>query len=202
MSISTRCTICQVRPAAPAAERVSADMIYCTPCATEADHENHHSDNGHDEILAADAAGEKLSRKGWNFTTQKAMDEWLATEREIMSECWLCRPELNEAQREYKPRKGVSRTGQTQVVPIKAPGTDKAEAVRKALEAIGWTAHVSTRKSITILTCGVRESGSGAALKLQWDGMGRYMYGPSVYGDKKVRNAKEAVRILSGLGAE
>lgn len=192
MSISTRCTICNIRPAAPLQERNSVDQVYCTPCSTLADHENQHADQAHDEILRADAEGVKLTRKGWNFKTQKAMDEWIAGEREFMDECWVCKPELDETQREYVQRKGVSRVGQTQIVPVHAAGEIKAEAVRKALETIGWTATVKFSKGVTTLAI------PSAAVKLQWDIRGCYMYGPSVFGDKKIRNAKELVRILSG----
>lgn len=192
MSISPRCTICETRPAEPMSRRMSVDQVYCYPCSTLADHENAHSDQSHDEILRANSAGEKLTRKGWNFKTQKAMDEWLAAEREVMAECWVCKPELDETQIEYVQRKGVSRVGQTQIVPVRAPGATKAEAVRVALAAIGWTATVSARKGVTTLAI------KSSNFQLQWDERGCYMYGPSVYGDRKIRNAKEAVRILSG----
>jgi hypothetical protein len=192
MSLSTRCTICNIRPAAAPSERMSVDQVYCTPCSTLADHENTHSDQAHDEIARADAAGEKLTRKGWNFKTQKAMDEWLASEREIMAECWVCKPELDETQKPYVQRKGVSRVGQTQIVPGRAAGEIKAEAVRVALAEIGWTATVSFRKGVTTLAI------PSASFRLQWDIRGCYLYGPSVFGDRKIRNAKEAVRLLDG----
>lgn len=192
MSISPRCTICETRPAEPMSRRNSADQAYCYPCSTMADHEIMHGDNSHDEIAKADAEGVKLTRKGWTFKTQAAMDEWVAAERDAMAECWVCKPELDETQREYVARKGVSRVGQTQIVPVRAPGTDKAAAVQAELAKIGWTATISTRKGITSLAI------KSASVKILWDQRGCYMYGPSRFGDKKIRNAKELVRILSG----
>lgn len=55
-------------------------MGYCTPCLTEAEWENEHSDYAH-----ADGEG-----------YQADVDR--------MAECWECHPELNEAQKPYAPR--------------------------------------------------------------------------------------------------
>lgn len=79
------CTICNIRvqrtgPGGETAPRLS-DM--CNPCFTEGGWENTHSDGNHDAILAGDDAAD-------NYT---ALD---------MDICWICKPELNLAQKPAK----------------------------------------------------------------------------------------------------
>lgn len=103
------CGLCQLRPVGYGTNGDQAHAItmgYCTPCLTEAEHENMHSDHDH-EGLAATPEGQIPA--GWweGSTIKRTKAEKLAevaAERQRMAECWECHPELNEAQKPYAPR--------------------------------------------------------------------------------------------------
>lgn len=170
------CSICKVRPQMTAAERraegASRDMDYCVYCHTEALWENTHNDSGH-----GDPNGEA------NFTEE--------------SVCWICNPELNPANANYRLRTGTSRLGMIINVPLRADGKTKAGVVADKL-APRFATKVSTRKGITTLTL---DFAGDVSFKLRWDADGHYLYAAStatVNGKvRKVRNVAEALRIAA-----
>jgi hypothetical protein len=102
----TLCTVCQVRTACTgkgdsAFDGGHSDM--CNPCFTEGGWENTHSDYAHDEILAVPAAER----------TEEQANE--------IKGCWICYPELNEAQKEYKPRKAAAASSTPRVQGTRRP---------------------------------------------------------------------------------
>lgn len=83
------CTICNLRPAGYGTNGDQAHALrqgFCTPCLTEADHENTHSDQGHD------GDSEHMVQAGSNEAGHR------------VEGCWECFPELNEAQKPYVKR--------------------------------------------------------------------------------------------------
>jgi hypothetical protein len=104
------CTLCQLRPVGYGTNGDQAHAIrmgYCTPCLTEAEWENEHSDHDHKGILATP---EGQIPAGW-FTAATTIKRTkaqklaeVAAERERVALCWECHPDLNEAQRPYTPR--------------------------------------------------------------------------------------------------
>lgn len=95
-------------------------MGYCIPCTVEADWENVHSDNGHDD---ADCVAN-------GYDTQDSVDD-----------CWICHPELNEATKEHTPRTGHTNTvakSRTSHADHYHPRTPEARsACRKSMAATG-----------------------------------------------------------------
>jgi hypothetical protein len=91
---------------------------YCTPCMTEAEWENVHSDSGH--------ADENCVANGWD--TQDSVDA-----------CWVCHPELNEAAKDHTPRTGHTNTrakSRTSHADHHHPRTPEARATcRKSMAA-------------------------------------------------------------------
>lgn len=80
------CTICNSRPVGHGTngdQGHAISMGYCTPCLTEAEWENTHSDYSHEDP--------ECVAKGYD-------------EQSELDKCWECHPELNEARREYTPR--------------------------------------------------------------------------------------------------
>jgi hypothetical protein len=93
------CEICSTRPV-HAQTLADTGRRFCWECNTEAEWENTHSDDGHDELIAkvAEHGGETPSR----FLDTGEQYVW-----KYMTECWMCHPELNEAHAEYvAPKKG------------------------------------------------------------------------------------------------
>lgn len=95
------CTICNLRPRATADQRkaqgMNSDMHYCVPCFEEAEWENTHSDNAHEQ---------ELTLANTLFTKQDELDKWLEERANEMDACWICQPELNQASAEYTPKAG------------------------------------------------------------------------------------------------
>jgi hypothetical protein len=83
------CIICGKRNATSANGVSMNDM--CDPCYVETGHENEHSDNGHDDILAWDAANDGTPEP-----------DWFDNERPMTETCWICHPELNKAKADAK----------------------------------------------------------------------------------------------------
>lgn len=193
MSRSKICEICSVRPAT---EEMNGQAIYCYPCSTMADMENHHSDWSHDVLLETPDA--KLTLKGWTFKTKSALLDWAAEERKIMETCWVCHPELDESQREYVVRTGTSRAGIVLTTPQRVTGRQKAEVVRGLLEEAGHGAdvRVSYRKGTTTLKI--------RSYVMTWEdhrGISRGTGGShtdAVTGKvRKIRNVSELLRMLA-----
>lgn len=65
------CSVCRTRPIDQKLVADCATWTFCLPCYTEADWENMHSDDAHDQMLAEDP------------------------------DCWVCNPSLNEASDDY-----------------------------------------------------------------------------------------------------
>jgi hypothetical protein len=188
-----RCRSCEARPIGGGSgeenDRDYARTVeLCVPCAEEAGWENSHGDYSH----AALADG-SLTWKGTSYKTKKAFDEWATDERASMERCWICHPELNRASVDYAGRTGTSREGMVIVVPVRASGKEKAEAVAAK---IPFESKVRTVKGVTTLRAAQEK---GATLVLVWDERGRWDYSASrveVDGKaRKIRNASEALRL-------
>lgn len=137
-------------------------MGYCAPCLEEGEWENTHSDNGHEGN--PDAA--------------------------YTDDCWICHPELNEAQRETTARYGTSRSGMVMHVTRKMTAEDKANLVAKEM------------KEATIMTAGgmihlVGTGKNGKTVDLSWDHRGRFQHKASTVGGKKVLNVSAALKALA-----
>jgi hypothetical protein len=219
------CSICNLRPIPSLKVRddagMSRDMDYCVPCYDEAGWENTHSDQAHEYFAETFASApvacseEGCSRleahKGRHGSATKAetkiVDAYLAefqpdqveAIQAEMENCWLCRPELNQAKREYVQRAGISRKGQ--VIHAKGDVTEKSRVLVEAIEAAGGTAKV-TKSRGEIKLSGECPRG---LIEVRWDARGRYQYGPSVFYPagsvkiNKIRNVSEALRLISGV---
>lgn len=203
------CTICNVRPVAPASQLPAAGMPYCVPCCTQADWENMHSDFGHTEIMNATShlELESLTRselaqmietlpihgaaKGITSRTKKAeiIDLIRTRVADETRGCWICHPDLDETSAEYAP-KGTSRKGM--VVTAKGDVTTKSALVANALKnTSGVTAKIVTTKTgITTLVA----KADGVEIEITWES-DRYVTGRIA--GKKVRNVAEALRVIA-----
>lgn len=168
------CNVCGKRRA------VKSTNGQCGQCFEEGGWENTHNDGGHEGLDLA------------NLTKEQA---------EEVHGCWICYPELNRAQ--------VFRTGRSRAgMVIVAKGTEihKSQTFRKAAEAAGWTVIIQTET----YELGDDAEGEGTrhyatarkgteSMSLAWDGRA-YDYPSSsavLNGkDRKVRNLKEALRLL------
>lgn len=110
--------------------------------------------------------------------------------------CPICHPELDKR---YVVREGRSRAG----MEIVAKGTEihKSETFKAAAEAAGWTVQVHTETYEGGNTRHYADATKdGNAIQLAWDGRA-YDYPASsarINGkDRKVRNLKEALRLLA-----
>jgi hypothetical protein len=175
MARSRICTVCNLRPTTDE----SPEGQMCQPCLTEADWENTHSDFDH-------AGYESWTLRNTNFKTRKDLLAGKADIAEETKSCWVCHPELNEAQREYTPRAGSSRVGVVLTVPLRASAAEKAKLAAELLEAgdakIRKNNGVTTMKSKTL------------DMELSWDQRGRYIGG--TFGSRKVRNVSDALRLI------
>jgi hypothetical protein len=182
MTAKTRCASCTVRPIT----NDSPESQLCTPCLREAEWENSHSDNGH-----AGLADGSLTWKQTNYKTKKAFDAWVADESKTMEQCWICHPELNEAQREYTPRNGSSREGMRMTVRRGAAPQEKAALVEAAILGTGrGTAKVTTRKGVTTLKGTIGDT----PVELRWEGRS---FVAGRFNGRAVRNVSEALRLVA-----
>lgn len=199
MARSKICEICNLRPAT---EEMNAQVVYCYPCSTMADMENHHSDYSHDTLLQTPDA--KLTLKGWNFKAKADLLAWAQEERKVMETCWICNPELDLTKLPYVARKGTSREGMVIHVPLRATGREKAETVKELLAAAqGATVaaedvRITTRKGITTLKVNDYTLTWGDA-----HGSSRGTGGSYVNGDGrtvKIRNVSEFLKLVGCPG--
>ena len=175
MAQSKRCDVCSVRPA----DSTTPEGKLCLPCYEEAGWENSHSDNDHEGYRS-------WTLRNTNYTTRKAL---LAGIEEVAAEttgCWVCHPELNEAQREYTQRTGSSRVGMVLNVPLRATAQDKAKIASTKLGLVD--ARMRTNHGVTTLKSKADD------VELSWDARGRYVSG-TVAG-RKVRNVSDAMRAM------
>lgn len=202
------CNICNTRPV----DKSAGIQDACVPCYEEGAWENQHSDSGHDSLSAVAEAAKtagavelrKLAPKAGikNAGQHKSAELREMILKAIETEqagCWICHPELNEAQMEdatiinfVKPER-ASRKGQIINVPLRAPGEVKAAVVAKAAPE----ARVETEKFGTVR---LDLTTSAFVLILAWDAEGRYDYSRSVAvvdgKARKVRNVAEALRLI------
>lgn len=148
--------------------------------------ENGHSDNSHEELSDPNADLD-IKNGGWTFRSQADADAWFAETRKIMETCPICHPEIiaNTA------HSGSSRAGMVINVPVRANGATKAATVAARLDAVKIPAKIRRFKGHEILTAEI----DGTELRLEWDAQGRYVYGSSKFGTRKVRNVSEALRL-------
>lgn len=178
------CPICELRrkyTGAANGEKAPRLSDMCNPCFAEGGWENTHSDSNHDAILETPEA-----------------DRTEAQKLEIDG-CWICFPELNLAK--AAPKAGRSRAGMV----IVAQGTEihKSETFRKAAEGLGWTVTIETQTYEDGDASNTRHYATATkgqeSISLAWDGRA-YDYANSsarLNGrDRKVRNLKEALRLL------
>lgn len=158
----------------------------CNPHATEAGYENEHSDYGHEGF-------EKLTVRGSSFKNKAELDAHKAQLREETKDCWICHPELNEAQKEYAPRSGTSRAGMVINVSIRAAGETKAAEVTAKIETLGFAAKVAVAKKTGDVSLLLK--GDGVEFLLFWDARGRFT-GGSVKQDGKVRKVRNVAEVL------
>lgn len=205
------CNICKTRPI----DKEASVQDACLLCATEGEWENTHTDGSHEKLAqlvdqidiftavelrkAASSAGVKNAAKYKSAQLRELFAKAIADERKG---CWICYPELNEAQRTTKARvtgERFSRKGQVIHVPLRAPGEEKAAVIVKA--APGAPIQIFTEKQGTVRLDLTTPS---FVLILAWDAKGRYDYDRSVAAvggkQKKVRNVSEALRILATVG--
>lgn len=186
------------------------------PCADEGSWENQHADDRHDAFSELygnlDGLGAVELRKAAkglvkNYGKLKSGELRQAIKDTITAEqdgCWICHPELNEAQKTSKTRVSTtgerpSRKGQKINVPLRASGEAKAAVVVKA--APKAPIKVEREKYGTVRLDLTTPS---FVLVLVWDEHGRYNYEGSVASvggkTKKVRNVAEALRLLAEVG--
>jgi hypothetical protein len=216
------CNICNTRPVDSAAGISGA----CVPCYEEGGWENAHQDNNHNgltEVLRAvmetekDRTGadvykigavelRKVAQKAKvknaaKFKSAELRAEILRTVEVEQAGCWICHPELNEAQKVSKTRapsigEKKSRVGQKINVPLRAPGELKAAVVERA--AVNLPVQVSSNKDGSVT---LDITTPTFVMVLAWDRLGRYDYDRSVASvngkAKKVRNVAEALRLLT-----
>jgi len=205
------CNICNIRPVDPSAGIEGA----CHPCYDEGGWENAHTDGDHDGLQAIletlDETGAVALRKlagnphikVKNASKFKSVELRQKIREAIEAEkdgCWICHPELNEAQKTKKTRKATdgerpSRKGQKINVPLRAPGEVKAAVVIKAAGEDKATLRI-LGGMVAVLDVNLGH----ATLHLAWDADGRYDYAEAFVnadGKKKaVRNVAEALRII------
>lgn len=108
-----------------------------------------------------------------------------------MKNCWICHPELNEAQRQYTARTGTSRVGMRMNVRRSQPAQEKAAKVVMAIEGTGHgSAKVSTRKGVTTLRGKVGE----IEITCVWEGRS---FVTGTFNGRKIRNVSDALQAIA-----
>jgi hypothetical protein len=168
---SKRCEICELRPATSE----SPEGRLCAACLEEAEWENTHSDNYHDDI-------------------EPQTDDETDNLGNVLANCWICHPELNRASSAYVMPKGSSRVGMTIHVTPRAAGVTKANEVIKQLPA-GFEVEVRDETSYTLLIV----SNGAIMMTLAWDVRGRFTSEQTEARNgatrRKIRNVSEALRL-------
>lgn len=159
--------------------RYSADEL--------AGYENHHSDNGHDAINAG-----KVSVKDWTFKSQKALDEFIESERVIMADCPVCHPEKVITVNLSEQRYAESRQGMVMHVKRGMTAEEKAQVVVEALKVAGVPSRVSNHKGEVTVSTRLR----GDDVKLVFT---RKTLDSTVsrIGSKRIHNVAAALRIIA-----
>lgn len=169
-----RCTICALRPAGGREAKANGFADYCDPCYTEANWENTHSDNGHDD------AGCVVM--GWDI--QASLDA-----------CWVCHPELNQAAADYQAKAGTARTGMRLTVPIHETALAKATAIKTRIATERPDVQVTIDSSVKGIAVLSFKTEAGTA-RMVWYG-GSWAYDRTTNGKGgKIRNASAGLRLL------
>jgi hypothetical protein len=150
----------------------------CEPCREYGEWENTHSDNAHESVIQANSP----------VTRDEAAE---------IAACPVCHPELDT-----RKAKATGRSRAGMVIVAKGSEIHKSEVFKAAAEAAGWTVTVTATEEGRFYADAHRTThmGSDDAVQLAWDGRA-YDYTASsarINGkDRKVRNLKEALRILA-----
>jgi hypothetical protein len=143
----------------------------CKPCREYGEWENTHSDEAH---------GERTEQNGADT-----------------ADCPVCHPELDPRKARKATATGRSRAGM--VIVAKGSEVHKSQVFRAAAEAAGWTVTVQGGDEETGRYYADAHKGA-EAIQLAWEGRA-YDYSASsarINGkDRKVRNLKEALRLLA-----
>ena len=168
-----RCEICGIRPIGSPNKNSYGDraqakaMGYCTPCLTEAEWDNVHSDDDHENLT------------------------------EKVDGCWTCYPEANEANADYVAPKGVSRVGQKLHVSLRATGETKADETIAQLPVGTWTEMKTTERGTFLIIKLAEKTmtlGWDAAGRYSYAASTVAKIGGK---SRKVRNVSEALRIAA-----
>lgn len=180
----TKCPECQKRPIGGGPldgtwnDREDAKQHeMCVICLAEAYWTNVHSDYAHETLKVE---GAKTDEQNYD-----------------LADCWVCNPALDRSKETYTERTGTSRLGMTMVVSLRAAADTKASQVKAQLpEGFRTKAQVGGAHGILAVTLTGSKGSKDAKVSFEanWDGAGRWVSG-SVNG-KKVRNAKELLRVL------
>jgi hypothetical protein len=190
MAKSTRCSICEKRPVGNEA-KMGGHADYCNACFEEASWENTHTDQGHETCPTL----EEINDPSAEWTSENDKQDALDVRAE-MADCWICNPELNEAQKEYRERQGSSRVGMTIHVSIRAAGVTKAEETAAQLDE-SYEAKISKPTKRNGQTTKLTFVSTIQTFILSWDARGRFVTGSVTENGKtrKVRNVSEALRL-------
>jgi hypothetical protein len=194
MARSRICSICQKRPVGSgngSDPKHAATMGYCAPCLEEGEWENTHGDDGHETCPTL----EEINDPSAEWSDAKDKENALAVRVEI-AECWICHPELNEAQKEYKIRNGSTREGMKIHVTIRASGVTKAEETAAQLDE-SYEAKVSKPTKRNGQVTKLIFASTAQSFLLSWDHRGRFVTGTVTEAGKtrKLRNVAEAIRL-------
>jgi hypothetical protein len=195
------CAICLRRPPMTSAmlhrEGLSSSFNdMCFPCYIAAGWENTHSDNAHEEIAAYEASDKG---KGTRAPLIKPAD--MQAEIQIMANCWICHPELDESRADYTQRAGTSRAGMQLATPVRLSGEGKAAIIaEKVTAATAATAEVKVSKHYVKLTIVLPQEINNITITLVWDHAGHTLYdmfAVTVAGKaRKIRNVSDALRLV------
>lgn len=203
--MTAKCNECKIRTIGTGKGQTYNDRAdarqheMCVPCLERSYWENAHSDHAHDDI-AKTPEGQYPS--AWSKPAKSKIAEnlvYVAEERKQMAVCWICRPELDLSKETAVERTGTTRMGMTMVVALRASAEEKSETIREALASIGLRGSVVNDGDATLKMA----KGAKAAkisVEANWDFAGRWVSG-SVNG-KKVRNAKELLRVVAAITAK
>ena len=147
----------------------------CAPHNEEGLWENTHADENHEANVMA--MGPSASSK-------------------LTEGCWICHPELNEADMEPgKIMNFPSKSKAGMVILAKGTYHHKSQLVKDEIEKAGGevTKLQTTKNGITVLQA---MTAGGIFITAAWTG-DAFDYASAAWGDKKYRNVKELVRLLA-----
>jgi len=181
----SKCPECQIRPIGGGPKdgtwndkQDARQHEMCMVCLAEAYWTNAHSDYAHSLAEVQEAGKDEAGY--------------------LLKDCWVCRPELDKSAETYAARIGTSRQGMEMVVSLRANAATKAAQVKAQLPE-GFRTKIEIGGALGVTSIHFTGSrGKGASketFEANWDGRGRWTSG-TVNG-RKVRNAKELLRVLA-----